>query len=937
MKAISCWLFLIGLTVSLVAASSWAAGVLPANAAKAAIERGNSLLDKEDYPAAIQAFNEALRLDRKSVPAYIGRGTCLRMLDKFDEALADFNEALRLEPKNSEAHRGRGVVFGMKKDFGKAFAECDEAIRCDPNNGAAYRSRGGVHAEKGESDQAIADYNRAIRLNPKDGWAFYDRAFEDSKKGEIEKAIADFSEAIRIKPADYDAIYNRGDTYRNNGEFDKAIADFSAAVRLKPRKPEPFSARAYVFLLKDDLDHAISDLEEVLRLNPQCRAAYQLLGSAYAAKGDYDKAIADLTNAIQIDAKDYVAYCLRGVVYVTKGDLEKARADFDKSVVINGKYVFAYRCRGAIYVKNEMLDEAIADYSHAIQLEPKQFSDYRVRGSIYEKKGDTQKAEDDFALARQLGLKSVLEERGLAKTPVPQAAIDSVRTHVREEVKRLEYSEAVAQELLAMVHDWNLAALEQKLAAARDEQRRGKLSKDKLAQAEREIAESLCREIEAVVRYKKEVFELDEAIRSKSGCCVSYALMFDVLGRSIGLDVQGLDVPVVASGHTVDDQGHMACLIHLADGKVAIVDATGSLGRGALVSKPFQFAETYREKVSYWELKDAPNQLGLHPLVLPLDNNGFVADILLCRATTLRAKGNLKLGECMAAEAIRRNPRSGAAYEDQGMIHEDSGDHDRAIADFSAAIKHNPLRATAYLGRGRSYIAMGQIDRGLADFDDAIRLNPKFAVAYAARGWVHASQAERDKAYVAWANGNTTNSPYFAKKSDTSSSKDCIPDRAAADKTDEDKVNSFVMDKKLGGMLRSLDWVDHDNNPRLPPENKEPSQPNPGDVQASRDREEEYNSKIKHEQKQALADFDEAIRLDPKVSWYYKLRGAVYETRGEIDKALADLSEVIRLDPTSAEAFERRADLYAQKHDIEKAAVDYAQAARLRPEDDRYR
>ncbi len=75
MKAISGWLPLVVLGMSLAAAASWAAEVPPAKGAQAAIERGKALIDKEDYPAAVTAFSEALRLDPKIVPAYVGRGT----------------------------------------------------------------------------------------------------------------------------------------------------------------------------------------------------------------------------------------------------------------------------------------------------------------------------------------------------------------------------------------------------------------------------------------------------------------------------------------------------------------------------------------------------------------------------------------------------------------------------------------------------------------------------------------------------------------------------------------------------------------------------------------------------------------------------------------------------------------------------------------------
>ena len=122
MKPVSCRLPLFVVAFSLITASSPAAEKPAAKATKTAIARGQARLDKEDYPAALDAFNEALKLDPKSVAAYIGRGTAYRNIEKpakLKEALADFNEACALDPKNSEAHRGRAAVYGEQKDYRK--------------------------------------------------------------------------------------------------------------------------------------------------------------------------------------------------------------------------------------------------------------------------------------------------------------------------------------------------------------------------------------------------------------------------------------------------------------------------------------------------------------------------------------------------------------------------------------------------------------------------------------------------------------------------------------------------------------------------------------------------------------------------------------------------------------------------------------------------
>ena len=53
----------------------------------------------------------------------------------------------------------------------------------------------------------------------------------------------------------------------------------------------------------------------------------------------------------------------------------------------------------------------------------------------------------------------------------------------------------------------------------------------------------------------------------------------------------------------------------------------------------------------------------------------------------------------------------------------------------------------------------------------------------------------------------------------------------------------------------------------------------------------------------AIADFTEAIRLDPKLVWAYQGRGDAYRKKAEWNKAIADYTEVLRLDPKNAGAY----------------------------------
>lgn len=63
---------------------------------------------------------------------------------------------------------------------------------------------------------------------------------------------------------------------------------------------------------------------------------------------------------------------------------------------------------------------------------------------------------------------------------------------------------------------------------------------------------------------------------------------------------------------------------------------------------------------------------------------------------------------------------------------------------------------------------------------------------------------------------------------------------------------------------------------------------------------------------------------------YYN-RGIKYGSKGDYDGAIADYTEAIRLDPQYADAFGNRANAYRDKRDLDRALADYNEALRIRP------
>jgi len=82
---------------------------------------------------------------------------------------------------------------------------------------------------------------------------------------------------------------------------------------------------------------------------------------------------------------------------------------------------------------------------------------------------------------------------------------------------------------------------------------------------------------------------------------------------------------------------------------------------------------------------------------------------------------------------------------------------------------------------------------------------------------------------------------------------------------------------------------------------------------------------------QAIADYTEAIRLNPQSALTFDARGFVYAAKEDYDRAIADYNEAIRLNPEFGTAFNNRGFAYAAKEDYDRAIADYYEAIRLNP------
>jgi len=87
----------------------------------------------------------------------------------------------------------------------------------------------------------------------------------------------------------------------------------------------------------------------------------------------------------------------------------------------------------------------------------------------------------------------------------------------------------------------------------------------------------------------------------------------------------------------------------------------------------------------------------------------------------------------------------------------------------------------------------------------------------------------------------------------------------------------------------------------------------------------------KDDDDRAIADFTQAIQLNPKYAVAYNDRGLAYDKKGDTDRAIADYTKAIQLDPKYAVAYNNRGNAYYTKGDTDRAIADFTEAIQLDP------
>lgn len=300
-------------------------------------------------------------------------------------------------------------------------------------------------------------------------------------------------------------------------------------------------------------------------------------------------------------------------------------------------------------------------------------------------------------------------------------------------------------------------------------------------------------------------------------------------------------------------------------------------------------------------------------------------EALLTRGLAWEAKGDLEKAKADYDAALAIGPYA-PAFHNRGVLASQAGDHERAIADFRAAMAADPQAAAdSAVGLAIELAALDRTDEALKAYDQALSIDPAYYEALIYKIGL-LEKLER------WADAEplyrTAVKAYPKEPALLAMQGDHWRKRGEPDKAMRALDQAVRLDPEMWTAWWSRGLVLNDQGkPKQAIESLDRAIVlAPAEAEILVDR---AITRWGAGDERALADFDAALKIDPRSVYGLNARGRYLIATKDYDRALTDFDAIVGLSPGMAFAYAGRADVYQAQERYDRALREINKALEL--------
>ncbi len=234
---------------------------------------GDRCYQAGDIDAAIDAFQQGLRLDPKDVNLHNSLGVCYGVREDYARALAAFETAIQLAPEAVMAVYNKGYLLLLQEQRDSALECFLAADALEPGVFEVVFHIGQIYMQMGAPDKARTYLKTATSANPRSGPAFKLLGECLERLDRTKAAVQAYKRSVKINPEDAEALSMLGRLYARRGESaDVALVLCRQSVRLAPHDGRYHHRLGQVHLHQGRLDEALAAFEQAKQLGHASQA-----------------------------------------------------------------------------------------------------------------------------------------------------------------------------------------------------------------------------------------------------------------------------------------------------------------------------------------------------------------------------------------------------------------------------------------------------------------------------------------------------------------------------------------------------------------------------------------------------------------------------------------------------------------------------------------
>jgi len=928
-----------------------------------------------------------------AVNKHVNAGLDLQQRKMYDQAIGEYKQALQADPQNDQVWVNLGTVYQAKEDFANAIQCYQQAQKINPKNAAAAQgiqtatagqqdaivknsSEAGANLFKqGQYDAAIQKYMQVLQITPNDPSTHFDLGATYQAKKDFDNAIAEYQKAIQLDS--------------KNASYQKALEGALDA------KAQPIIDLAIKKHAAKDYAGAIPLYMQALTLRPKSGSLWYNLASAQYAAQNYLEARESYQHALSADPKGQIdCLYLIGSIDENYGKGAQALQNYLKYLQTAGpsaRYAAITKERVAalnknisdvVHIKSESelaaikagedaynaavnfqsqknFDSAIAMYLKATQAQPKNADYIYSMGTCYQVAANLPKAIECYQKAMQLDPSNKDYSNALA-TAIG-ASVDPIIDEAVALQTKADLPGAIAKYHQALTVAPNNARAHTDLGTAlqqTDDFQNARAEYDKAygLDPKGEVGDMYLmgvidenfnqgpRALGEYQRYLKEAGGGQYAAQAKA--------RVTALQKNPG-DVAHLSTRAEQAASAEAQDAYMKALKLQESGSYALAIP---LYQKAIQMQPNQDAFLYALGTAYQANNDLPNALVYYQKAMALQPNN---------------KDYKKVFEDAKAG-------QSAPIMDKAVKEHQAGDYAAAIADYKAALAIAPDNAHGYTNMAGAYQASddfvnaraayqkaldldkkgeaddyyfmglldenaGQAQKAIADYQAYVAANPRATYAAQAQGRLSTLRADPSKVQ------KITTAAESKKSGEAQQAYDEAVKLQSANKLDEAiaeykkalavSPNEASYWYGMGTAFQAKNDIDAalENykkaaalNPKEPTYKQVIRQANQAKAAPLVNRAIEKQTKA-NDLPGAIADYEEALRLDPDDASTHMNLGTAYQAANKLPQASAEYDKAIKLDPKNADVHYFLATVYETMVKKPQAIQEYETYLRLAP------